>query len=361
MTTLRTTVIMKTDISGSTVRFRSLAEDDLHALLAEHRALLGRHAADHGGRIVKPEGDGFWLVFASATDAARAAVAMQEELRFAQANKGDDRLAMRIVIAVGDVLHEEGALVGDTVVLTARIEAITPPDEIHLSAAAWLAMNHAEIRTALVDNVSLKGFPDPVPVYRVEQSHRTRVFADECVVITDLRGFRPMIDAGRIATIEKVLEALFVLTNRVARELGGTVRFSLVDSYCLTFADAALAMTAAERLSESWEAFVRQEALSCPVNVVLHQGVLYAFRSYLYGPGLDVAARVERATSGVLAPDEGGIFVTGEVRSRLADSVWERRLEATGITAPRLQGVEIYRLGPGDEPRVPDAPATGLH
>jgi class 3 adenylate cyclase len=146
MTTMRTTAIMKTDISGSTVRFRTLGEAELHALLLEHREFLGRHAAVHDGRIVKPEGDGFWLVFPSVTAAALAAMAMHEELRFAQPNKGDDRLAMRIVITLGDVLHEEEALVGDAVVLATRIEAITPPDEIYLSASAWLAVTQAEIR-----------------------------------------------------------------------------------------------------------------------------------------------------------------------------------------------------------------------
>jgi len=132
-TTLRATVIMKTDISGSTVRFRGLSEADLLALLAEHREFLTRPAAAHDGRVVKPEGDGFWLTFPSVTAAALAAMTMQEELRLAQPDTGDDRLVMRIVITLGDVLHEEGALVGDTVVLTARIEAITPPDEIYVS------------------------------------------------------------------------------------------------------------------------------------------------------------------------------------------------------------------------------------
>ena len=99
---------MKTDLSGSTARFRALAEADLHTLLVEHRAFLGRQAAAHDGRIVKPEGDGFWLVFPSVTAAALAAMAMQEELRLAQSNRGDDRLVMRVVITLGDVLHEEG-------------------------------------------------------------------------------------------------------------------------------------------------------------------------------------------------------------------------------------------------------------
>jgi class 3 adenylate cyclase len=72
--------------------------------------------------------------------------------------KGDDRLAMRIVLTLGDVLHQEGALVGDAVVLAARIEDITPPDEIYLSAAAWLTVNQAEVRQPSWTRSSSKGF-----------------------------------------------------------------------------------------------------------------------------------------------------------------------------------------------------------
>ena len=53
--------------------------------------------------------------------------------------------------------------------LTARIEAITPPDEIYLSPSAWLAVNQAEVRTTSVGSFALKGFGEPVPIYRIEQ------------------------------------------------------------------------------------------------------------------------------------------------------------------------------------------------
>ncbi len=239
MTTMRATAIMKTDISGSALRFRALGEVELHALLLEHREFLERHAAVHDGLIVKPEGDGFWLVSPSVTATALAAMAMQEELRFAQPNKGDDRLAMRIVITLGDVLHEEGALVGDAVVLATRIEAMTPPDEIYLSASAWLAVNQAEIRTAFVDGVPLKGSGDSVPIYRVEQTHRTRVIENEYIVVVDLRGFRRLVETGPMMTVEKILEALFRLTRTLAGQFGGTVRFSSGDAYCYEVAGSA--------------------------------------------------------------------------------------------------------------------------
>jgi class 3 adenylate cyclase len=345
MTELRTTVIMKTDVSGSTMRFRALAAPDLHALLLDHREFLSRHAAAHGGRIVKPEGDGFWLVFPAVTAAALAAMAMQEELRFAQPNTGDERLCMRIVITVGDVLHEEGALVGDAVVLTTRIESITPPDEIYLSAAAWLAANRAELRTALVDTVTLKGFPEPVTIYRIEQTHRTRILTDQCVVRTDLRGFINIRNTAPTTTVEKILETLFGLIHRAAKEFSGTVRFGAGDGYCLTFADPGRAMAAAARVSEGWTAFLDEEKLPCPVNVAVHQGTLYAFRSYLYGPGIETAFHVEVASHAVLGPHEGGVFVTEDVRKHLAGTVWDSRLVVAGIPpSPRLATTAIYRL-----------------
>jgi class 3 adenylate cyclase len=151
MTTFRATVIMKTDMSGSTARLRQLPESDLGVLFAEHRSLVERVASSHDGRLVKMEGDGFWLVFPSVTSAALAALSMQGALRLAQPNRGDDRLAMRIVITLGDVLHQEGALVSEAVVLAARIEQLTPPDEIYMSPSAWLATNLVEVRTSFVE------------------------------------------------------------------------------------------------------------------------------------------------------------------------------------------------------------------
>ena len=184
MVTLRATVIMKTDIGGSTARFRALPESDLSAVLAAHRQLVSRIAATHAGHIVKPEGDAFWLVFPSVTAASLAPVSALEELGFSQPGNGDDRLAMRIVITLGDVLREEETLVGDAVVLAARIESLTPPDEICLALGAWLAVNkgggpHVLCGCVPVEGVrraraGLPGRPDSPDAHRREPVHRRR-------------------------------------------------------------------------------------------------------------------------------------------------------------------------------------------
>jgi class 3 adenylate cyclase len=347
MNPLRTTVVMKTDISGSTSRFRELLAADLQVLLGEHRAFLARHAAEHGGSIIKAAGDGYWLEFPSVTDAAKAAIAMQEALRLAQLNRGDDRLAIRIVIALGDIALQDGDFIGDAFALATRVEAETPPDEIYLTAGARFALTSAEIQTALVENFKFKGFAEPMPVYRIERRHRTRVVTNAYILFSDLNGFGRVMDAGPVSSIERILDTLDALTNGMAQEFAGTVRFNLGDSYCITFAEAAQAVAGAERLTRSWEAARHQDQFGCTINIALHCGTLYAFRSFLYGRDVWIASQVQNASSKLLASDENGIFVTGAVRGELFGTPWHNRLEPAALQpslAPKLVGIEVYRL-----------------
>lgn len=344
-TLLRTTAILKTDIARSTPRFRALAQTELTKLLSDHRRMLTRVAAANDGRIVKPEGDGFWLAFSSVTAAALAAMSMQEELRLAQANVGDDRIAMRIVITLGDVLHQEGALVGDAVVLATRIEALTPSDEIYVAETAWQDMNRAEIRTSRVDSFGLKGFADPVAVYRIEQTHRTPVLVDQYIVATDPKGFAAFTAIAPAALVESVLDGLLEAITRVSEEFNGVVRFSVGDAYCLTFDDATAAMAGAGNLLALWEACLDKTGAPCPMHVGIHKGTIYAFRSYLYGNDLMVAFEVE-ATIPHAGKARGAVAVTGAVRRDLEGTPWAARLVPQPVMPTRnfLKDIEVFTL-----------------
>src|ERR1700730_18335140 len=347
MNPLRTTVVMKTDISGSTARFHQLLAADLQALLSEHRDFLARHAAEHDGRIMKGAGDGYWLEFPSVTGAAKAAIEMQEALRLAQLNRGDDRIAIRIVIALGDIAVQDGDFIGDAFALATRVEAVTPPDEIYLTAAARLALTSAEIQTVLVENFAFKGFAEPMPVYRIEQRHRTRTIADTYILFSDLEGFGTMLDAEpSSATVERILDALDALTRGTAQEHGGIVRFNLGDSYCVTFAEAAQAIAWAERLTRSWEAIRYQEQFGCNISIALHRGTLYTFRSFLYGRDVWIASQLQSASAKLLGSEENGIFVTAAVRSALFGTPPHNRLQPIALLPlpAALAGIEVYRL-----------------
>jgi class 3 adenylate cyclase len=336
---------MKTDVSGSTSRFHGLLATDLQALLTEHRSFLAHHAQQHGGRIIKAAGDGYWLEFPSVTAAAKAAIAMQEALRLAQLSRGDDRLAIRIIIALGDIAAQDGDFMGEAFALATRVEAVTPPDEIYLTAAARLALTSAtEIQTALVEAFAFKGFAEAMPVYRIQQRHRTRIVTDSYILYLDLIGFGKIMDAEPSGTdVERILDTLDAVTHGTAQEFGGTIRFNLGDSYCVTFTEAGPAVAGAERLSQGWDVSHQ----GCAISIGLHRGTIYTFRSFLYGRDVWIASRVQEASAKLLARGENGIFMTGAVRDALFGTPWHNRLRLAELKlsdAALLSDIECYRL-----------------
>jgi hypothetical protein len=104
-------------------------------------------------------------------------------------------------------------------------------------------------------------------------------------------------------------------------------------------------MAAVEYLGEGWGTFARREGLHCSMNVVVHKGTLYAFRSYLYSRDLNLAVRVESATQRV-PPRETSIFVTGQVRQDLVGSPCEEWLQPLDgrLLSPPPAEIEIHRL-----------------
>jgi class 3 adenylate cyclase len=343
---LQTKVLMKTDIAGSTPRFRAALASDLQALLLEHRSLVERLAASEDGQIVSAAGDGYWLEFPSVTAAARSAIAMQAALRLEQRTKGDDRLSMRAVIGVGDVAMQNDDPIGEVLALITRIETVTPADEIYLTSAARQVLVPAEIQTVLVDSFALKGFAEPIAVYRVDARHRTHIIADACILVIDLRGFTQLMQTASVDSIEQVLDALDALIIGIAREFDGVVRFSVGDSYLVTFAQADRAMAAADRIDRDWQTKRHSDRPGGGIHMVLHRGTINIFRSFLYGDGSMVAGRVLAATTPVLVGTEGGVFITNAFRDQLSSDPWHSQLEAVVLERPAasIVGVEVYRL-----------------
>jgi adenylate cyclase len=164
----RLAAIMFTDVVG----FTKLAQRDEAGalrLLEEHRALVRRILAAHGGREVKTMGDGFMLEFASALESVRCAVEIQRAT--ADQNSGRparERIHLRVGIHVGDVVREGNDLVGDGVNVASRIEPLASGGGICLTSTVWdQVRNKADVKVARLRSVSLKNVSTPVEVYRV--------------------------------------------------------------------------------------------------------------------------------------------------------------------------------------------------
>jgi adenylate cyclase len=92
----------------------------------------------HKGRIANTAGDSLLLEFASAVDAVRCAMAVQTGLAERNADVPEaQRITMRIGINVGDVVAEDGDLLGDGVNLAARLEGLADAGGITLSDDAY--------------------------------------------------------------------------------------------------------------------------------------------------------------------------------------------------------------------------------
>ncbi len=343
---LRTAVLMKTDIANSTGQFRTLLQGDLHVLLFEHRASLERFGADWEGRIIKAAGDGYWLEFPSVTAAAKAAIHMQEALRLEQPSKGDDRLSMRIAIGVGEVAAADGELTGQIFALITRIEAITPADEVYLTEAARHILAPAEVQTALVDSFQLKGFAEPVQVFRVDLRHRTHIIADACIVLLDLRGFTTFTRSALVSAIEGALDTLDRVVYTIARKLAGKILFNVGDSYVLSFIEPAAALSAAEQLARAWNGASRSERGDCGIDLAVHRGTLCSFRSFLYGDTLRVASHVLASSRRPPTDCARDVFVTSAIRDALPVVPWHDRLHLQPVEVPQdpLVGSAVYRL-----------------
>ena len=134
----RLAAILAADVAGYSRLMGVDEEGTLVALKAFRREVVDPKIAEHHGRIVKTTGDGALVEFASAVDAVRCAMEMQNSLSERNAVIPEDRrIEFRIGINVGDIIVDEGDIYGDGVNVASRIEALARPGTICLSDNAY--------------------------------------------------------------------------------------------------------------------------------------------------------------------------------------------------------------------------------
>lgn len=131
-TTLPSGVVtfLLTDIEGSTAMWD--AEPDAMAdALDQHDSLIAKVVHDAGGRLLKSkgEGDATFNVFTRATDAAAAAMAIQDEVQHADWPTATP-VRVRIAVATGEAIERDGDYYGSTVNRAARLRALAMGGEV---------------------------------------------------------------------------------------------------------------------------------------------------------------------------------------------------------------------------------------
>jgi hypothetical protein len=132
-------------------------------------------AQQQGGNLIKTLGDEMLFTFTSVAQAANAACHVQEwvdgtgPIRIGEATV---RLACRVGLHFGPVLHEHGDVFGDTVNVAARMLAIAKPTQIIATTAARVRMP-AILRASsrLIDHAPVKGKKEQIEIYEIVWCH----------------------------------------------------------------------------------------------------------------------------------------------------------------------------------------------
>jgi len=156
---------MFSDIVRSTDLVGVIGDEAWEGLLRWHDGTLRSLFAAHGGEVAHHTGDGFFVAFEDAGAALNAAIAIQRALAEHRREHGF-ALQVRIGIHAGEATRRGQDYSGGEVHLAARIAALAEGGEIltsHETLSRAEGMTGSEPR-----EVTLKGFPEPVPVATID-------------------------------------------------------------------------------------------------------------------------------------------------------------------------------------------------
>jgi len=159
-----TVTLLFTDLVGSTQLHDRLGDDAVDVLRRQHFRTLNEAVLAAGGREVKRTGDGVMAAFASATDAVRCAVAIQQAVTGVE----DGALSVRVGLNAGEVSVEEGDFYGTPVNVAARLcDAAYGGQVLASDLVRGLVGSRGGHRFQSLGNLSLKGLQEPVRVWEV--------------------------------------------------------------------------------------------------------------------------------------------------------------------------------------------------
>jgi class 3 adenylate cyclase len=128
-----TVTILFSDIEDSTALNEELGDRAWMRVLEAHDRIVRDRVAAHDGNIVKSQGDGFMVTFASVEQAVRCAIEIERGFEKGGRRLRKTPIRVRIGIHVGQVVAKDGDLFGRNVAYAARVAAEADGGEILVS------------------------------------------------------------------------------------------------------------------------------------------------------------------------------------------------------------------------------------
>lgn len=151
--------ILFTDIAGYTAMMQR-DEQSAVSMVKHHRAVLEKTVADFDGSVIEFYGDGSLCIFTSITEAMHCAYRIQQLMQEAY-----PPVPLRIGLHIGEVIYENGKIMGDGVNIAARIQSLGQPGSILFSKEVFDKIrNHQEFKTVYLGRYNLKNVAEPMEV-----------------------------------------------------------------------------------------------------------------------------------------------------------------------------------------------------
>jgi class 3 adenylate cyclase len=151
--------ILFTDIVG----YSAIMQQDEHGairLVKHHRVVLKNAVAEHEGDVIDYYGDGSLCIFTSITQAMQCAYSIQKQLR------EDPVVPLRIGLHIGEVVFEDGKIMGDGVNIASRIQSLGQAGSILFSKEVFDKIrSHTEFHSVYLGKFLLKNISDPMEVF----------------------------------------------------------------------------------------------------------------------------------------------------------------------------------------------------
>jgi class 3 adenylate cyclase len=154
----RDLVILWTDLVSSTELIVRVGDADYLQLRREHDRIVRQRLHAFGGIEFAHAGDGVGARFVDVNQALRFAVGLQADFDDGNALHPDAALRVRVGLAMGPVVEEDGALIGQTVVRAVRICAAADAGQVLAGEEVVAAADPAGSRFGSVGRHALKGF-----------------------------------------------------------------------------------------------------------------------------------------------------------------------------------------------------------
>jgi adenylate cyclase len=236
--------VLFADVSGSTKLYETAGDAVAHAAIEKCVSIMRDKTVNAKGRVIKTIGDEVMSAFATADQAADAAIEMQSAIT-EMPPVGNTQIGIRVGFNHGPVVERDGDVFGDAVNLAARLAGVATKGQIITARDTVMLMSPMlKAATRAITTIQVKGKAQEIQVYELiwQQSEdmttlasqkslykpknaKLRLLAQGSEVV--LSAERPALALGRDASADLVIK------ERMASRAHGKIERRL-DKFILT-------------------------------------------------------------------------------------------------------------------------------